>query len=101
MDAVVEYLPSPKDRDHSFAKPYATNKDLCALSFKIQHDAQKGPLTFVRIYCGSIETVSCECIFLKPISNTVNCLSRVKSYITLPKVKQRNLMACLLQVRTT
>lgn len=57
MDAVVEYLPSPKDRDHSFAKPYAVNKDLCALAFKIQNDVQKGPLTFVRIYCGSIESV--------------------------------------------
>lgn len=58
MDAIVNYLPSPADRSYDFVKAYAANHDLCSLAFKIQNDAQRGPLTFVRIYSGHIETVN-------------------------------------------
>lgn len=65
MDAVLQYLPSPKDRHYDFVEAYAANRDLCALAFKIQNDAQRGPLTFVRIYHGTIETVSSNCATIK------------------------------------
>ena len=58
MDAIVNYLPSPADRDYEFVQPYAENRDLFSLAFKIQNDVQRGPLTFVRIYSGKIESVS-------------------------------------------
>ena len=57
MNAVVDYLPSPNDRFYDFVQAYASNQDLCALAFKIQNDTQRGPLTFMRIYSGQIETV--------------------------------------------
>lgn len=57
MDAVVNYLPSPKDRSHEFVEAYHENNSLCALAFKITNDVQRGPLTFLRLYCGQIEAV--------------------------------------------
>jgi len=56
MDSIVSYLPSPKDRHHEFVEAYSANNLLCALAFKIQNDLQRGPLTFLRIYSGNIET---------------------------------------------
>lgn len=56
MDSVLSYLPSPKDRHHEFVEAYSANNLLCALAFKIQNDSQRGPLTFLRIYSGAIET---------------------------------------------
>lgn len=58
MDAIVNYLPSPADRSLDFIQAYAANKDLCSLAFKIQNDSQRGPLTFVRIYSGHLESVT-------------------------------------------
>jgi elongation factor G len=58
LNAVTHYLPSPRDRSYEFVQSYAANKDLCSLAFKIQNDAQRGPLTFVRIYSGQIESVN-------------------------------------------
>ena len=57
MDSVISYLPSPKDRNHEFVEAYTANNLLCALAFKIQNDSQRGPLTYLRIYSGKIETV--------------------------------------------
>lgn len=57
MDAIVNYLPSPADRNYEFVQAYAANRDLFSLAFKIQNDVQRGPLTFVRIYSGQIESV--------------------------------------------
>ncbi|XP_046440167.1 ribosome-releasing factor 2, mitochondrial-like [Daphnia pulex] len=56
LNAVTHYLPSPRDRSYEFVQSYAANADLCSLAFKIQNDAQRGPLTFVRIYSGQIES---------------------------------------------
>jgi len=58
MDSVISYLPSPKDRNHEFVEAYTANNLLCALAFKIQNDSQRGPLTYLRIYSGKIETGS-------------------------------------------
>ncbi len=57
MDAVVAYLPSPSERRHEFVEAYRADGHLCALAFKIQNDAQRGLLTFLRLYCGRIEAV--------------------------------------------
>lgn len=58
LDAITNYLPSPADRSYEFVQSYAANDALCSLAFKIQNDVQRGPLTFVRIYSGQIETVT-------------------------------------------
>ncbi|XP_050404706.1 ribosome-releasing factor 2, mitochondrial isoform X1 [Patella vulgata] len=54
MDAVTHYLPSPLDSTYSFADFYGS--DLCALAFKIIHDKQRGALTFLRLYSGSLKS---------------------------------------------
>jgi len=59
MDAVVQFLPNPVERSvraHSFVKHYGDS--LCALAFKTVHDHQRGALTFVRLYSGSLEAGS-------------------------------------------
>lgn len=59
MDAVVHFLPDPMERSmqaHPFVKHYGDS--LCALAFKTVHDSQRGALTFVRLYSGSLEAGS-------------------------------------------
>jgi len=59
MDAVVQFLPDPVERSvqaHPFVRHYGN--DLCALAFKTVHDRQRGALTFVRLYSGSLEAGS-------------------------------------------
>lgn len=62
MNAVVDYLPSPRD----CIQPPALNlyaPNLCALAFKILHDRQKGGiLTYLRVYSGRLEKV-CSGVF--------------------------------------
>ncbi|KAI8914870.1 P-loop containing nucleoside triphosphate hydrolase protein [Powellomyces hirtus] len=63
LDAVVDYLPSPADRPAPHAVgPNGTevpcllsDKNVCALAFKITQDAKRGPLVFVRVYSGALE----------------------------------------------
>lgn len=54
MDAVNQYLPSPLERKQDVIRFY--KKDLCAYAFKIIHDRQRGPLVFLRIYSGTIQS---------------------------------------------
>lgn len=54
LDAVVLLLPSPAEREHQFLEYYSSS--LATLAFKIQHDKQKGALTFLRIYSGSLSS---------------------------------------------
>lgn len=51
MDAVVSYLPSPL-QGHKLYKCFG--QDLAARAFKVQHDDQRGVLTFLRLYSGEI-----------------------------------------------
>lgn len=52
MDAVIYYLPTPFQCN----KLYKTfGKDLAARVFKVQHDDQRGVLTFMRLYSGDIK----------------------------------------------
>lgn len=64
LDAVVNILPSPETRkDLDIYNVFGDN--LCASAFKVVHDKQKGPITFFRIYSGSMKKVnlSKHCIF--------------------------------------
>lgn len=54
LNAVIKYLPNPADIHHPFIKYYPD--ELCGLAFKLVHDKHHGPLTFVRLYGGAIQT---------------------------------------------
>ncbi|HQO41342.1 MAG TPA: GTP-binding protein, partial [Spirochaetota bacterium] len=67
LDAVVDYLPSPKDipavtghdvQDHELSvKREADDKEpFCALVFKIMTDPHVGKLSFIRVYSGSMKS---------------------------------------------
>lgn len=53
LDAVVDFLPDPKHRVPEAVRNYAAD-ELVALAFKIVHTQYKGPLTFLRLYSGSL-----------------------------------------------
>ncbi len=64
MDAIVEYLPSPMDRPPLAAvnlsngkavEVSATYPNMIALAFKVINDAKRGPLTFCRVYSGTMQ----------------------------------------------
>lgn len=63
LDSILAFLPSPRDN-----KPFravhkekgtlkeltADSPDLCALAFKVTHDADRGPLVFARVFSGNL-----------------------------------------------
>lgn len=49
MDAVIDYLPSPIEQNDLYS---SFGEDLSARAFKVQHDDQRGVLTFLRLYSG-------------------------------------------------
>lgn len=51
MDAVMSYLPSPLQCNELYK---CFDNDLAARAFKVQHDDQRGVLTFMRLYSGDI-----------------------------------------------
>jgi len=56
MDGIINYLPSPNDCiTLDPFKFFGTSTS--ARAFKIVHEKQKGPVTFLRIYTGSLEKV--------------------------------------------
>ena len=54
MDSIVSYLPAPKEIKHNFLSHYSPT-DFCAMAFKIVHHPQKGTLTFIRVYSGTLK----------------------------------------------
>ncbi|KZC06617.1 Ribosome-releasing factor 2, mitochondrial [Dufourea novaeangliae] len=54
MDSILMYLPSPDQNKH-MKYYHSFNQHLSARVFKIVHDKQKGPITFFRIYTGSMQ----------------------------------------------
>ncbi|CAH2044823.1 unnamed protein product, partial [Iphiclides podalirius] len=52
MDSIVAYLPSPLECSGVFR---SFGPELAARAFKVQHDDQRGVLTFLRLYSGEIE----------------------------------------------
>lgn len=72
LDSILEYLPSPDDKLPDKAVDIKTgseilisprNNDLIALAFKVIYDRARGPLVFVRVYSGSLQSK-------KPLFNT-------------------------------
>ncbi|CEP17408.1 hypothetical protein [Parasitella parasitica] len=64
LDAVIDYLPSPLDRPSAMVT-YSNGKTalipvndshMCALAFKVVHDAKRGPMVYVKVYSGKINT---------------------------------------------
>jgi elongation factor G len=66
LDAVVDFLPSPADRESfevidiktgepTVRKPLDT-EPLAMLAFKIMDDPHVGSITFCRVYCGKVES---------------------------------------------
>ncbi|XP_013135798.1 PREDICTED: ribosome-releasing factor 2, mitochondrial [Papilio polytes] len=52
MDSIVSYLPSPLECNRIYK---SFGSELAARAFKVQHDDQRGVLTFLRLYSGEIE----------------------------------------------
>ncbi len=68
LDAVVDYLPSPKDigfvegikegSDEKLQIPNTPEEPFAALAFKVAADPFVGQITFCRIYCGNLSSGS-------------------------------------------
>ena len=68
LDAVIEYLPSPKDipaitgvnpdTDEVIERPASDDQPLTALAFKMMADPFVGQLIFFRVYAGTLESGS-------------------------------------------
>ncbi|VAX76833.1 elongation factor G [Buchnera aphidicola] len=67
LDAIIEYLPSPKDISEkkklmkeklpvSLCKPFNDQESFSALAFKIASDSFVGNLTFFRVYSGVVRS---------------------------------------------
>ncbi|KAI7907348.1 P-loop containing nucleoside triphosphate hydrolase protein [Cokeromyces recurvatus] len=64
LNAIIDYLPSPLDRPSALvtynngktALVPLNDNHLCALAFKVIHDSKKGPLVFVKVYSGKLNT---------------------------------------------
>ena len=64
LDAVIDYLPSPKDlnsieatklnSDEKVVMKFDEKEPFSALAFKVANDPFVGSLTFIRIYSGTI-----------------------------------------------
>ncbi len=61
LDAITRYLPSPTDRgtvtsaDGEATREPDDSAPFSALAFKIQRDPQAGPLTYFRVYSGTLK----------------------------------------------
>jgi len=66
LDAVVDYLPSPKDigsikgtkpnSDEEMEMKFEDSAPFSALAFKVANDPFVGSLTFIRVYSGTVKT---------------------------------------------
>ncbi|KAI9294568.1 translation elongation factor G [Neoconidiobolus thromboides FSU 785] len=80
LDSVIDYLPSPKDKKapiaiNSHGEKQVINIDndklTCGLAFKVIYDVNKGPITFIRLYSGTLTNKS----------NIINCNNQKKERI--------------------
>ncbi|XP_003740372.1 ribosome-releasing factor 2, mitochondrial [Galendromus occidentalis] len=55
LDAIVDYIPDPSESIPEEVTKYFKENDTVALAFKILHTKLKGPLTFIRVYSGSLQ----------------------------------------------
>ncbi len=67
LDAIVEYLPSPKDMpnivghnpkdyDEMFSREASDKEPFCALVFKLRADSFVGRLSYIRVYSGHLKS---------------------------------------------
>ncbi|KAI8980455.1 P-loop containing nucleoside triphosphate hydrolase protein [Pilobolus umbonatus] len=65
LNAVIDYLPTPLDRPDALVTynsgktaliPLSENGKLCALAFKVVHDARRGPMVYVKVYSGKVNS---------------------------------------------
>ncbi|ELU17203.1 hypothetical protein CAPTEDRAFT_133342 [Capitella teleta] len=77
MNAVGLYLPDPTEIPHSFVKLYKDH--LCGLAFKIMHDKRRGPLTFIRLYNGTLTSGSTVYNISRKSSEKVSRLLQVSA----------------------
>lgn len=61
MDSILRYCPFPSGQESASSQDpvvtaYASSKELCSFAFKTMHDPQLGPLTFLRIFSGGIQS---------------------------------------------
>lgn len=71
MDAIIHYLPSPLCLESGkIVQCFGNN--LCAKAFKVRHDEHKGPVTFFRIYSGTLQKVR-SILFILFHRNCPNC----------------------------
>ncbi|KAG1457199.1 hypothetical protein G6F46_007131 [Rhizopus delemar] len=65
LSAVLDYLPSPLDRPPALVTDHhgktsklalSENGKLCALAFKVVHDSKRGPMVYVKVYSGKLNT---------------------------------------------
>ena len=77
LDAITHYLPSPADIKHDFLQHYPDT--LVALAFKIIHDRQRGPLTFLRVYGGQVSSGGTVYNINRQLSEKVTRIYEVKA----------------------
>jgi elongation factor G len=67
LDAIVDYLPSPKDmpevmghnpknHDETIAREVSDKEPFCALVFKLRADSFVGKLSYIRVYSGHLKS---------------------------------------------
>ncbi|KAJ8891472.1 hypothetical protein PR048_004000 [Dryococelus australis] len=52
LDAVIQYLPAPDERNKQLQEAFGDN--LCARAFKVMHDDQRKAVTFLRLFTGKL-----------------------------------------------
>ena len=77
LDGIISYLPSPKDVSLDFVKYYGS--ELCAFAFKTIHDKQMKPITFFRIYSGTLKSGSSIYNINKECSEKVTNLTSISA----------------------
>ncbi len=94
LDGIVRYLPSPLDTPPMRGIAVKNNEEVeikhdpngppLALIFKITHDREAGPLSFIRVYSGSIKKGSAIFNISKKKRERVNRLFRMHANRTEP-----------------
>jgi elongation factor G len=102
LDSIINYLPSPSDLPipegilsdgKGQLVPLDTKSPVCALAFKVIYDQQRGPLTFVRVYSGSLDK---RASLVNPNQNTKEKVSKLlqmyaDEYEEIPNISAGNI----------
>ncbi|KAJ3395130.1 Ribosome-releasing factor 2, mitochondrial [Entophlyctis sp. JEL0112] len=110
MDAVIEYLPNPAERqpatgtlpNGNLVKIEHTSSKFCAIAFKIIHDENRGAMVFIRVYSGVLEPKTILFNSTRNITERATKLLQMYAddYEEIPKVSVGNI-ACLVGLSDT